>query len=213
MTTAKANHYERVLSKISSYGFLLESDPNLPSVCSIIAGEPMRGSWWSHPMAQVIFQVNEKLEDHPDVLITKLLSGKVTFVHRSLWSELVAVGTAREDWQTKDLSDAAGKLLAAVEENRSLRTDQLATKDQTVSKKTKPGEIAKELERKLLIHTEQIHTSTGAHAKLLETWDHWSERKQFIRAEISAGAARQTIEERLKRLNAKFGGSARTPWS
>lgn len=192
---------------------MLESDPNLPSVCSIIAGEPVRGSWWSHPMAQVMFQVNEKLEGHPEVLITKLISGKVTFVHRNLWSELVVIGTAREDWQTKGLSDPAGKLLAAVEENGSLRTDQLASNDLSLTKKAKPGEIAKELERRLLIHAEQLHTSSGAHAKLLETWDHWSDRKHFIRAEISADDGKRNIDERLEKLNAKFEGSARLPWS
>lgn len=209
----KGDHFDRVFTELRIVGFILESDPHLPSVCRIIAGEPMRGSWWSHPMAQVIFQVNEKLDDHPDVLITKLLSGKVTFVHRNLWSEIVAIGTAREDWQTKGLSDAAGKLLATVEENGSLRTDQLAVNYQQPTKKAKPGEIAKELERKLLIHAEQLHTSSGAHAKLLETWDHWSERKHFIRAEISADDAKRNIDERLKKLNAKFEASARVPWS
>lgn len=209
----KVDHFDQVFGELRRVGFLLESDPQLPSVCSLIAGEPMRGSWWSHPMAQVIFQVNEKLEDHPDVLITKLVSGKVTFVHRSLWSELLAIGMAREDWQMKGLSDAAGKLLATIAENGSLRTDQLDPMDQSLAKKAKPGEIAKELERKLLVHAEQIHTSTGAHAKLLETWDHWSGRKQFSRDEISAGEARRKLDERLKDLNGKFGGTARLPWN
>ncbi|HKO95806.1 MAG TPA: hypothetical protein VJU86_02360 [Pyrinomonadaceae bacterium] len=198
--------FKEVFVQLRGDGFLLESDPKLPSVCSLIAGEPMRGSWWSHPMAQTIFQVNEKLEDHPDVLITKLVSGKVTFVHRMLWSEIVAIGVAREDWQMSGLPAAARKLLTTVEDAGSLRTDNLP-------KKSKPGELARELERKLLIHAEQVHTEGGAHAKFLETWDRWSERKQFIKADISAHQAKLTIEERLRELNEEFAGTARLPWA
>src|SRR6267142_3049099 len=111
------NHFNRIFSKISSLGFLLESDPKLPSVCTLITGAPLHGSWWSHPLAQTIFQVNEKLEDHPDVLITKLISGKVTFVHRNLWPEVVAIGTSKEPWQMKGLSASAKTLLKTVEES------------------------------------------------------------------------------------------------
>ena len=164
-------------------------------------------------MAQVIFQVNEKLEDHPEVLITKLISGKVTFVHRNLWSEILAIGTACEDWQMRGLSDPARTLLTKVAEEGSLPTDQLTAKDQTLTKKAQPGEIAKELERKLLIHAEQVHTSSGKHAKLLETWAHWSERKDFTPAEIPAAEAKRNIDEQIKVLNAKFGGTARLPWT
>src|SRR5712691_9806540 len=48
-------------------------DPRLPSVCSLITGAPVRGSWWSHPFAHAIFHVSGQLADHADVLITKLI--------------------------------------------------------------------------------------------------------------------------------------------
>jgi hypothetical protein len=214
VTTATANHFNRVFSKILSFGFLLESDPKLPSVCTLITGAPLRGSWWSHPLAQTIFQVNEKLEDHPDVLTTKLVSGKVTFVHRDLWSEILAIGTAQEPWQMEGLSASAQALLKTVEESGVLRTDQIdsARSLSRSTAKKKPGDNARDLERKLLIHAEQIHTESGAHAKLLETWEHWSKRRGYARSSIQADEARRNLEGRLRKLNDEFDGTARLPW-
>jgi hypothetical protein len=57
------------------------NDATLPNLCSLIVGERLRGPWWAHPRAQEIFNVYDTLDDHPDVLITKLVSGKVTYVH------------------------------------------------------------------------------------------------------------------------------------
>ena len=218
MTIAPANHIKRVLSKIFSFGFLLESDPKLPSVCSIITGAPIRGSWWSHPLARTIFQVNERLEDHPDVLITKLVSGKVTFVHRNLWSEIVVLGCAREPWQMNGLSASAKKLLKTVEGAGALRTDQIGglagiSRGSQSAAKNKPGEVVRDLEQRLLIHADQIHTESGAHAKHLETWRHWCERKSFVPTTIRPSEVRRSLAERLRKLNDEFGATARLPWS
>lgn len=213
MTTATANHFKRVFSKILKFGFLLESDPKLPSVCTLITGASLRGSWWSHPMAQTIFQVNEQLEDHPDVLITKLVSGKVTFVHRELWSEILAIGTAHEPWQMEGLSASAQALLKMVQETGTLRTDKISWPKTQSTSKNKPGVAARELERKLLIYAEQIHTESGAHAKLLETWEHWSKRTGFAESAIRADQAKRNLEDRLRKLNDEFDGTARLPWN
>lgn len=209
---AVANHFKRVFSKILKFGFLLESDPKLPSVCTLITGVPLRGSWWSHPLAQTIFQVNQKLEDHPDVLVTKLVSGKVTFVHRDLWSEVLTIGTAQEAWQMEGLSASAQALLKTVEEAGALRTDKIGLPASKTTTKNKPGDTARELERKLLIHADQIHTASGAHAKLLETWEHWSERAGFKSATILAEEAKRELAKRLLKLNRQFEASAKLPW-
>jgi hypothetical protein len=209
---AAANHFKRVFSKILKFGFLLESDPKLPSVCTLITGAPLRGSWWSHPLAQTIFQVNQKLEAHPDVLVTKLVSGKVTFVHRDLWSEVLAIGTAQEAWQIEGLSAAAQTLLKTVEETDAIRTDKIGLPESKTTMKNKSGDNARELERKLLIHVEQIHTASGAHAKLLETWEHWSERAGFKSATILAEEAKRELAKRLLKLNRQFEASAKLPW-
>lgn len=215
MTTASADHFKRVFTNILEFGVLLESDPTLPSVCTLITGAPLRGSWWSHPLAQTIFQVNEKLQDHQDVLITKLISAKVTFVHRDLWPEILAIGTAREPWQMQGLSISAQALLKTLEETGVLRTDQVgwAKSLSQSTAKSKPGDAARDLERKLLIHAEQIHTASGAHAKLLETWEQWSTRTGFAAPAIQTDQAKKNLEERLRKLNDEFGATARLPWS
>ena len=201
--------FKIVFAQLERDGFLLESDPKLPSVCTLITGGPLRGSWWSHPMGQIIFAVNERLEDHPDVLITKLVSGKVTFVHRKLWGEVVAVGSAREKWQMKSLSSLAASLLAKIDEAGALSTDGLKPPG---SGKAKIGDATRELERKLLISAAQIHTASGAHAKVLETWAQWATRVQFSAQPIPAGEAMNTLEKRMSKLNRDFGGSGKLPW-
>jgi hypothetical protein len=211
VTIAIAHHLKTVLSKILKYGFLLESDPKLPSVCSLITGAPLRGSWWSHALAQTIFQVNDQLEDHPDLLVTKLVSGKVTFVHRDLWSEIVTIGSAHEPWQMIGLSASARKLLASVEESGSLRTDEVNPEPSAA--KNKLGNLARDLERRLLIHSDQIHTASGAHAKRIETWGHWCERNGFVRSAIQPNEAKKNLDERLRKLNHDFDTTARLPWS
>lgn len=209
---AVENHFKRVFSKILKFGLLLESDPKLPSVCTLITGEPLRGSWWSHPFAQTIFQVNQKLEDHPDVLLTKLVSGKVTLVHRDLWSEVLAIGTAQEAWQMKGLSASAQALLKTVEEDGIIQPDNIGWLKSKSTTKTKPGDAARDLERKLLIHAAQIHTASGAHAKVLETWEHWSERVGFKSETMLAEQAKNELAKILLKLNRQFEASAKLPW-
>ena len=54
-------------------------------------GEPVRGSWWSHPRSREIFAVTRAVRDSDDVLVCRLIDGKITFVHRRLWPALVRV--------------------------------------------------------------------------------------------------------------------------
>lgn len=200
--------FQRVFQQLKSFGFLLESDPKLPSVCTLTTGTPMKGSWWSHPMAQIIFQVNERLEDHKDVLITKLVAGKVTFVHRKLWPEIISIGASREPWQTKNLSASACRLLQLIDKRGSVITNELPPS----TTKEKLGDVARELEKKLLLNATQIHTPSGAHAKVLETWEHWAGRVGFKSANVPVSAAKKVVEELLLKLNQEFAASAKLPW-
>ena len=69
--------------------------PAVPSLAEAIAGEPIRGSWWSHPASHAIFRALGAVRDSEDVLACRLLDGKVTLVHRRLWPALVAAAAAR----------------------------------------------------------------------------------------------------------------------
>jgi hypothetical protein len=61
----------------------------VPSLAEAIAGGPIRGSWWGHPKGHDIFHAAEAVSDSAEVLVCKLIDGKITYVHRRLWPALV----------------------------------------------------------------------------------------------------------------------------
>lgn len=201
--------FKTALQILRRLGVLLETDAHLPSVASLIAGEPVSGSWWSHPSAEKIYVTLGGLADHRDIMFTKLLSGKVTLVHRKLWPEIFAIGTARAPWQMKGLSKSARDLLKMIDAQGSVRTDQI---DWPKPAAAKPGEAARELEKKLLLHAGQFHTETGAHAKLLESWEAWAKKVGLLVPTMELEKAMQKMEERVRKLNHQFEAKARLPW-
>ena len=207
MTASLQKQFNKVFAQLEQDGFVLLADSDLPNVSGLITGEKIRGSWWSHKLAQTIFAVSEMLEDHADVLVMKLISGKVTFVHRELWNRIYSIGVAREEWQMKKLSTNARSLLKTLDEAGTIQTDKLK---QTGG--PKPGDTARELESRLLIHAEQIHTESGKHAKVIETWDAWARRAGFNPRADNPATARRFIEQRLAELNQKYNGSGKLPW-
>ena len=80
----------QALAFIRKHGVVLEAAQGpVPSLAEVIAGAPIRGSWWSHPKSHEIFSVTRAVRDSDDVLVCRLIKGKVTFVHRRLWPALV----------------------------------------------------------------------------------------------------------------------------
>jgi hypothetical protein len=60
----------------------------VPRLVEVILGEPIKGSWWAHPSSHGIFAVLQELGESGDLLLCRLVGGKVTFVHRRLWPAL-----------------------------------------------------------------------------------------------------------------------------
>ena len=158
---------------LDKYGLLLLQDKKLPSAVGIVTGEKVSGSWWSHPQANTIFR---KLQDLDDVLVVKLIAGKVTFVHPRLASAIAAIGSARERWQIRGLSPAAKKLLARVPVRAT-------------------GAAAKELELRLLVNAREEHTESGKHVTVLEPWP---------ASRLSVAKARQRIENAATAMGAEL---------
>ena len=80
----------QALAFIRKHGVVLEAARGpVPSLAEAIAGGPVRGSWWSHPKSREIFAVTRAVRDHDDVLVCRLIKGRVTFVHRRMWPALV----------------------------------------------------------------------------------------------------------------------------
>ena len=200
---------EAARAGLEEHGLLLVVDPRLPSITTVVTGEPLKGSWWGHPRSHEIFAVVEEIEGWRDALQTKLVSAKVTFVHRRLWPAVAGVGSAREGWQMKTLTPEEDQLLQAVGEAGWVRTDEpagLGPLDPRAVRKA-----AKKLETRLLVLSREIHTETGAHARVLETWESWGQRIG-VQAWKGAGDGRKELEAVLSRLNEEFGAEGRLPW-
>jgi hypothetical protein len=83
---------DEALQFIRTHGVVLESGTGpVPSLASAIAGESIHGSWWGHARGREIFAVTRAVRDNSDVLVCRLIGGKVTYVHRRLWPALVRV--------------------------------------------------------------------------------------------------------------------------
>jgi hypothetical protein len=202
------------LAALERYGLLLFSDPALPSLAGMIVGGPLRGSWWGHPRGNVIYHAMNALGDDPHVLCTKLVAGKVTYVHQRLWAAVYALGCAREAWQLNGLSAAAKWLLEQVDADEELQTDLVVPPAQLLTRKKLP-DAARELERRLLVHATEVHTPSGAHAKVLETWPRWAAEVHLTPPRtLSPWQARDELEQAAERLAADIpNGMAALPWS
>jgi len=78
------------LAFVKRHGIVLQAARGpVPSLAETIAGGPIRGSWWGHPKGHEIFRVAEAVSESPEILVCKLVDGKVTYVHRRLWPALV----------------------------------------------------------------------------------------------------------------------------
>ncbi len=188
---------DKVLAELADRGLLLHQDKTLPCVVGIITGESLSTSWWGHPKAHAIYAVVTELGDHPDVLFTKLLHGKDTLVHRSLWPAVLGVGTAREPWQLRGLSAEAKKLLARIDGGET-----------SVRAKGRP---AKEIQLRLLARAHQVHTESGRHETALESWAVWSRRAgcAALSAPGDAAEARGVLQAAAVALGAPL---AALPW-
>jgi hypothetical protein len=75
---------------VKRHGFALESARGpVPNLAEAIAGERICGGWWKHPKRRDIFAATRAVRDSADVLVCRLLGGKVTFIHRRLWPAIV----------------------------------------------------------------------------------------------------------------------------
>jgi hypothetical protein len=182
---------------LREWGLLLLQDARFPSLVGLVVGEPVRGSWWAHPKGKEIFRAANDISDEPDVLTAKLVSEKVTFVHQELWEPLIAVGRAREPWQLSRLSAEAKSLLRRVDEEQEVRAS---------------GKPSKELELRLLVAAEEVHTDSGAHAVDLMTWDSFAKKANMRLPSISPAKARSQLEDLLSRMNAAFDAKGTLPW-
>jgi len=81
---------DEALAFVRDHGVVLQAARGpVPSLAEAIAGGPIRGSWWGHPKGHEIFRLAEMVADSGEILVCKLIDGKITYVHRRLWPALV----------------------------------------------------------------------------------------------------------------------------
>jgi len=85
-----AMNAKQALEWVKDCGIAMESaQASVPSLAQVIAGESLRGSWWAHPKGNDIFRLSRSIRSSADVLVCRLVGGKITYIHRRLWPALV----------------------------------------------------------------------------------------------------------------------------
>ncbi len=75
---------------IRYHGVVLQSAKGFePSLAVHIVGEPIHGSWWSHPMSDESFALIQNVHASKAAVVCTLARGKITYIHRRLWPAFV----------------------------------------------------------------------------------------------------------------------------
>jgi hypothetical protein len=81
---------DEALAFVRKHGVVLVAGKGpVPRLVEVIAGEPIAGSWWAHPEGKRIFATLQPVVGSSDVLVCRLVDGKITLVHRRVWPALV----------------------------------------------------------------------------------------------------------------------------
>lgn len=188
---------ENAYTVLKEQGWLLVADPSLPCLATMVAGEPIRGSWWGHPAGKAIYALAEELQNRPDVMVVKLVGGKLTYVHERLWPALLGVAMANEPWQTTKLSAESKWLLGRVTAQGRIRLDQMLHADWAARDLAR---AAKLLEARLLVFSEDVHTERGAHTRALEGWEPWITRTAYAKAPLTADEGRKVLLDAVQAI-------------
>ena len=101
------------LAILRRHGVMLEAARGpVPSLAEAIAGGPLRGSWWTHARSREIFATTRAVRDSPDVLVSRLVNGRITYAHRRVWPALVRLAPTLPRTaltRVREVHTAAGK--------------------------------------------------------------------------------------------------------
>jgi len=104
---------QQALAFVELHGIVLVSaHGKVPTLTEAIAGAPIKGSWWGHQDGKHIFAVLGEVQEHDDILVCRLLSDKLTLVHRRLWPAVAALAAelpAQAVARVRQVHTASGK--------------------------------------------------------------------------------------------------------
>jgi hypothetical protein len=196
----------RIEREFVRLGLLLQHDSELPSFTALVAGGPIKGSWWGHPLGHDLYRLLGEFGRGSGLLSAKLVNGKITYVHPRLWQAFLKLARHDESVRMRALSPLAKSLRIRVVRARRLRIDELAASG--VATQRQLTAAARELEENVLVHADSVHTATGAHAKVLQSWPDWARSNdvQFSRYRLSD--AREELAQAIRLLRQ---GASRSP--
>jgi hypothetical protein len=80
---------------VEQHGVVLEGGRGpRPNLAEAVAGEHIRGNWWKHKKGRAIFRATRAARDCDRILVCLLVGGKITYVHRRLWSAIVRLASS-----------------------------------------------------------------------------------------------------------------------
>lgn len=204
-------HREGVWDQIGRHGVVLESNNVWPSVAHIVAGEPVRGSWWAHPAGRDIFSMTRELTMNPDICVTRLIGGRVTYVHRRLWPALLTVAKSDEPWQTSGLAADARALLADVRRTGFVRVESAIPA--RGARESTAGSVSRVLEQRLLVTSAERLADSGTVVRGVESWERWALRVRSAAALPSVAAAKRIFEDIASDFAHLGGTRPQLPWT
>jgi hypothetical protein len=94
---------------VEQHGVVLEGGRGpRPNLAEAVAGEQIKGGWWGHRKGRTIFRATRTVRDCDQVLVCRLVGGKITYVHRRLWPAIVRLANSLDK-----------KTLAAIKEEHT----------------------------------------------------------------------------------------------
>ena len=74
------------------------------------------------------------------------------------------------------------------------------------------GDTVRELEARLLVHAQSVHTERGFHRKEVRSWKTWADSVQLGPVALTAEEGKTQLESVVARLNKQFGARGTLPW-
>lgn len=188
------------LHHLEKEGFLLLVDNRQPSLVTLLTGEKIKGSWFGHPLGNIIYNTANNIGRRRSLLAMKLIDGKYTYIHPKLRDAAYSLALYLDDWQEKKLTPKARKLFREVEKRGCIPVTAANKKEAAL------------LEKLLLAIGEQEHTKSGKHVKVLLSWKRLAKKLGHKIKTIPVEEAMRAWEDRVWEFNKTNGSAFRLPW-
>ena len=207
---AEAAALRRVREELHNAGLLLGVDRDLPNVFRTVTGRLPTGSWWGDIDSHLVYAVLARLGQEEGILRLRLINAKWTYVHRRLWTVVLGAVGGRATWQRHGLSARGRSLLERVARFGVVDLNESAERGGLSLKQA--GDAARELERRILVLSYEVHTPRGWHTKRLESWETWRRRHRVGRSAVPGDRARARLEAAADAMTPAGAAPARLPW-